>query len=702
MRWTDPTGNYYVVTKPDFDAVEYTYARIRPCTPRVHEARGERARIRCGDVILGRGRINEIPRQVLVSSTGLGFVFVDNWWDNLHRNVITLVSRTGAVTLKLRIADLYTREDIRTFVIGHYYSLYHWDRGGWIDEQSGDAIIVSQGGKAHALSFSNGQVREAGAEHLLRGIQGTSESVIKLALELAGKKRDKIFNAAARELFTERGLDVSIRIRAAVVLAFQGDKKAIDYIVSVAREPDKKGEEDERVWSWPHFPGRRAYATTSLVLIDRKLAIPVLRRHIKEKNMSLGRMAANILRDFGAEAVPVLLDLLSDASIPKPNRESCLSVLQSADPEKTVPTFFKVMLGEDKELAEATARALMSHVGYDFEDIVDFVDLSKYREKLEKAGEGGGKVLQEVIGRCLKQLDGPPEKKGIHTVRGLVVDPEGNRIRKRIRFFQKFQHGSGASWGTERTSPNGRFTCRDDEEGTLILGGSLSTPFWGEGKESFWIDRKYVKIEKGAKTLLVKLVARKVEIHSIEIVDAHGKPLENRDVRMELSIVERREEDQPRRSFEGIGYKGELYEKISWLEDGTLDLPVFFDKPVEIILSGKGFKALRVKVDPKELPARIQVHTYPTIFTGEVSLPWCRSALEVRVEISCGGMTTTRHLEHYMEDGETFRIPVFSDMSEGAKYNIRFKLEGYMPVVFNGVNPEEPLGPVTITFEKKE
>ena len=96
--------------------------------------------VRQGDILLGRGKLDDCGGCLLISSTGLGFVSVHivvYHEDGRLRggDALAIVSNDGAVRHRKKLVDLFNEKEVGQF----YYtmSMVVWYRGGWIDEKFG-------------------------------------------------------------------------------------------------------------------------------------------------------------------------------------------------------------------------------------------------------------------------------------------------------------------------------------------------------------------------------------------------------------------------------------------------------------------------------------------------------------------------------------------------------------------------------------
>jgi hypothetical protein len=166
FRQVDPTGRFYVVVKKnggpedpgEGTPVTFEFAERRPASPPVFSAvsggsdgaivPNTEVRVRERDVLLGRGSLERCPREILISSTGLGFVGLDvrgyNYGDLRKNDAVVIVSRDGTVRHRKALIDLFSEKEVERF--RHTAGGVFWCGGGWIDETRKEVIVLGDRG----------------------------------------------------------------------------------------------------------------------------------------------------------------------------------------------------------------------------------------------------------------------------------------------------------------------------------------------------------------------------------------------------------------------------------------------------------------------------------------------------------------------------------------------------------------------------
>jgi len=283
-RIADPTGEYYVVWKRlggpkhfgEWGPTALAIARRAPGTPPVSTAQayienlglydpGQGGQlykmlddpdvtVRSGDKVHGRAIFPRPPRVVLVSSRGLGLVALDVYGDNLPAVVegpgghaLVVVSLRGKVRHAKRLAELFSQEEIRKFPSTP--SIISWLRGGWINEDRQDLILVDGNNRLRAVNLITGQVRDANDTDILRGLHSADHAAIKQALVLITERKTAGVLQPVHDLFESPTTRPDVRLRAAVALAVLGDRSGATLIRKTAAgslPQDTSGQDRER------------------------------------------------------------------------------------------------------------------------------------------------------------------------------------------------------------------------------------------------------------------------------------------------------------------------------------------------------------------------------------------------------------------------------------------------------------------------
>lgn len=236
-RWVDPTSRYYVVIRvidgwgedPGRGGpVAFTTAEQQPDSPVVSSARDKRpdlgkfdksrgleqwdiirdpnVKVRKGDRILGRGRLERAPLYVHVSSSGLGFVTLDvhgyNYRDLQTPNAVVIIANDGTVRHRKNWADIFNKEEVALFTVSAGGAW--WLRASWIDEVHRQVVVVGraytnredairdEGPKKYlyrTVSFETGQVQHSTSAEVISALRQKNLGALGLAIGLASESK---------------------------------------------------------------------------------------------------------------------------------------------------------------------------------------------------------------------------------------------------------------------------------------------------------------------------------------------------------------------------------------------------------------------------------------------------------------------------------------------------------------------------------
>jgi hypothetical protein len=298
--------------------VTFELAERKAGTPSVTEARDQEdfdrvipnpeVRVRDGDTILGRGKLERCPLYTLVSSTGLGFVGLDvrgyNYGELRSGDTVVIVNRKGEVRYRKDLIDLFTEGEIYRFLETAGGVGWLGVGGGWIDEQRREVVVVSsnygRGGRPIPRLFcivglEKGDVRRGSEKDVITILAGENQGGLDFALELTAELKLKNGLEHLPKLFRNEKLPLATRLRAAVALAALGDTRGRDLITRSALEKS----EDQ------------GYAIEHLPVVFGDKAAPVLCQAVRRhgERCRLGAWQAMSLVSNEA-AVPELIPLL--------------------------------------------------------------------------------------------------------------------------------------------------------------------------------------------------------------------------------------------------------------------------------------------------------------------------------------------------------------------------------------------------------
>lgn len=216
FRQVDPTGRYYVVVKTDehanvpagnwgtpvtFDVAERKSGSgaVTPAVDSYVPGSGLRVtkpnpdvKVREGDILLGRGKLDRCLGPILISSTGLGFIslnFVHHQSGKPESgDALAVVSRDGAVRYRKKLTDLFSEKEIQQFFFT--VSTVFWYRGGWIDEIRKEVIVA--GGRKQSsdktiltplrtVNLETGEVQETSTSAISRALSDVNRNGLNLA-----------------------------------------------------------------------------------------------------------------------------------------------------------------------------------------------------------------------------------------------------------------------------------------------------------------------------------------------------------------------------------------------------------------------------------------------------------------------------------------------------------------------------------------
>ena len=164
-RVVDASGRYYAVLRHkggpilESEAFTVSIAKLAPGTPAVTSASVSPklvnthyvikdhpdVAIRGGDIILGRCELEAAPRELLISSRGLGLIALDvqpsEPRDRNHANsAVVLITLKGKIGFRKSLSDLFGYEQGGFTRTRWNVNWYFW---AWIDEEHAQLIIVS-------------------------------------------------------------------------------------------------------------------------------------------------------------------------------------------------------------------------------------------------------------------------------------------------------------------------------------------------------------------------------------------------------------------------------------------------------------------------------------------------------------------------------------------------------------------------------
>ena len=449
-RVADPAGRYYVVWKRvggpehfgEWGPTAFTVARQAPGTAAVTSARayienldlydsargGQRYKmlenpevsVRPGDTVLGRGTFEIPPRVVLVSSEGLGFVTLDLYGDNLpfiHSgrggHAVVVVSPKGKLRHAKKLSDVFTGAEIRRF--GTSAGSISWLRGGWINEDRQELVLVGGNDELRVVNLISGDVRNGRPRDIVRGLASKDPEAVKQALVMAAERRLSDALEGARAVFAHRQTRPDVRLRAAVTLAAMGDRRGAELIRKTAAGQFADAQSAQ---GWDR-QFQRAVAIESLPEAIGPEALPLLVAALRNgrADASAAVKALVKLKGESAAALVPMVAVSQDRRI----RLAAIGVLGSigTDAKAAVPSLVAA-LGDDDRLvrikaALALARCdptrkdvlpiLRAGLQYDVDEVSHCSIREAAAECLTRLGPEGTAIIVEALIEALDDED---------------------------------------------------------------------------------------------------------------------------------------------------------------------------------------------------------------------------------------------------------------------------------------------------------
>jgi hypothetical protein len=373
FRKVDATGRFYVVVKKAEGApedpgagtpVNFEFAERAPGSPPVHEAYDEydvndsdrvvpnpEVKVREGDIVHGRAKLDRSPRRILISSTGLGFVGIDvggyNYGLLRSGDAVVIVGKDGTVRHRKDLIDLFTEEEVGRFLrtAGGVW----WAGGGWIDERLREVVIVSSDAGPQdnriprlfrIVNMETGDVRPGSAREIITALAERNRGALDQALELTAELKLNDAREHLPPIFADEQLPTLTRMRAAVALAGFGDRRG-----AALMEQTALANTDNRYYAVQNLPvvlgdeaasvlcdvvrrfGMDGYtgAWQAMDSVSSAVAVPELIRLLEEnRSLACQSFAAECLGSKGpaaTAAVPSLIRVLEGA----PRTEGWLS-----------------------------------------------------------------------------------------------------------------------------------------------------------------------------------------------------------------------------------------------------------------------------------------------------------------------------------------------------------------------------------------
>ncbi len=356
----DPTGRFYVVIAKTEGwgrdpgrggPVEFTIAERKPGSPPVSAQEDHndgyevtsnpKVALRKGDIRHGHGSLARAPRQILVSSTGHGFVTLDvfgyNYGNLRSDDALVVVSKDGTIRHRKCLIDLFDETEIANFL--HTAGGVFWNRGGWIDEGQREVVVVGDNDDRElerrairVINLETGSVRAGSEQQVLTAIAEKNRGGLNLALEMAIEMKLEIPHMNLLRVLTSEDLPGGTRVRAAVLFAKFGDLQGAEFVANVARKKSASYDEGQ------------AYAISHLRELLGADAAAILKEVVHNNRDHYYHEVWREFREIGQASIPTLVELLKDESDPHGQylAAECLGDLHAA-PDGVVPTLIKFL-----------------------------------------------------------------------------------------------------------------------------------------------------------------------------------------------------------------------------------------------------------------------------------------------------------------------------------------------------------------------
>jgi hypothetical protein len=160
--------------------------------------------VRDGDRILGRTKLPDGPRKLLISSTRLGIMCLDEHGMNqrvISGPAVRVYSMSGRIRFKKTLAEIFTEKEIDRFETGSYGIF--WFRDAWIDEVRKEVVIIAAEGReiqdvefglpdsqrVRVMDLKTGEVRLGGEDEILQAIINQNPTGLTAAIKLAAQMK---------------------------------------------------------------------------------------------------------------------------------------------------------------------------------------------------------------------------------------------------------------------------------------------------------------------------------------------------------------------------------------------------------------------------------------------------------------------------------------------------------------------------------
>jgi hypothetical protein len=350
------------------EAVWNFYTRHRATTQTATGFSGATFKPRGHDVIVGVAFLDFLPSSVVVSSSGHGVAFLNNWPPRSRSEGLVLIGREGHVTYRKTFAQLLGAS-------GEAYPLLpgrggrEWLAFAYYNEGRGQLVLFPDHIKArHQLSFlalsvelSTGIVRRIGYGEIEDVIETVvadeSYGDLQKILVASCNSSWKVENKTLRTLFkTSRVLD-DTKVLCGVMLHREGDQLGREFVMRSALNERRNADLSPREYS---RGSARAVALLHLSEVSGAGASEAFKTCIKKNGSRIDpAIQAGLLR-WGEDSVPFLVEKLrnSDDVEGRVDALSCITGLGSKA-KSALPTLIEV-LSDTREFRDGKTRRRVS------------------------------------------------------------------------------------------------------------------------------------------------------------------------------------------------------------------------------------------------------------------------------------------------------------------------------------------------------
>ncbi|MDA1193825.1 MAG: hypothetical protein O2894_01435 [Planctomycetota bacterium] len=348
-------GRWYAIVQPvknETDAEFLLVQRGQDRPARVFPGRGARDdtvpfKPEPGDRLVARGACR-MPLEVRCLTGGQGLVLFENYGSVGYGLSLDVRDGKGAPRFTKSLAQLFSAE--RRALFAESVSSIWWNRGFWVDEATGDVVLLWEGRESEGgvvrVALKDGAVRDGAKSDVLArfAVGDAAERIAALERALAWKLNGTLEAAAAA---ADRAATPPLaRLHFGKYLIEQGDERARPLFAAGVRAAD---------------PEVASFAVQHLPLALGDGALPFLQEALRQDSPVLRNSAEYALRGMGSRAVPALIVMVGDTRESAAYRAGAATALWNMDVEASLPAeaaLAEAAKSELPELAYAAGHAL--------------------------------------------------------------------------------------------------------------------------------------------------------------------------------------------------------------------------------------------------------------------------------------------------------------------------------------------------------